>query len=97
MLQASQPAMLRYQIANPMLTPRQVLSGRVPYDIWTDFVVINEKFNGKEPPRPSEPPIDDRHWEFMRRCWRKKQERSVTVNDIAGFIKRELGSLGGYK
>lgn len=75
----------------------QVLSGRVPYDIWTDFMVISEKFNGKEPPRPSEPPIDNRHWEFMRRCWRKKQERSVTVNDIAGFIKRELGSLGGCK
>lgn len=68
----------------------QVLSGRVPYDIWTDFMVISEKFKGKEPPRLPEPPIDDRHWEFMRRCWRKKQERSVTVKDIAEFIKREL-------
>lgn len=68
----------------------QVLSGRVPYDIWTDFMVISEKFKGKEPPRLPEAPIDDRHWEFMRRCWRKKQERSVTVKDIAEFIKREL-------
>ncbi|KAG1897322.1 kinase-like domain-containing protein [Suillus fuscotomentosus] len=68
----------------------QVLSGRVPYDIWTDFMVINAKFNGKEPLRILEPPIDDRHWEFMRRCWRKKQERSVTVKDIADFIRREL-------
>ncbi|KAG1815793.1 kinase-like domain-containing protein [Suillus variegatus] len=68
----------------------QVLSGRVPYDIWTDFMVINEKFNGKEPLRILEPPIDDRHWEFMRRCWRKKQERSVTVKDIADFVRREL-------
>ncbi|KAG1778255.1 kinase-like domain-containing protein [Suillus placidus] len=87
---ASQPAMLWYQIANIMLTPRQVLSGRVPYDIWTDYMVISEKFKGKEPPRLPEPPIDDCHWEFMRRCWRKKEERSVTVKDIAEFIKREL-------
>ncbi|KAG1884589.1 kinase-like domain-containing protein [Suillus subluteus] len=68
----------------------QVLSGRVPYDRWTDFMVISEKFKGREPLRLPEPPIDDRHWEFMRRCWRKKQERSVTVKDIAEFIKREL-------
>lgn len=73
-----------------MLVLQQVLSGRVPYDIWTDFMVINEKFNGKEPLRILEPPIDDRHWEFMRRCWRKKQERSVTVKDIADFVRREL-------
>ncbi|KAG1792057.1 kinase-like domain-containing protein [Suillus plorans] len=68
----------------------QVLSGRVPYDIWTDYKVIAEKFNQKEPPRLPEPPIDDRHWEFMRCCWRKKQERFVTVKDIAEFIRREL-------
>lgn len=68
----------------------QVLSGRVPYDVWTDYMVISEKFKGKEPPRHPEPPIVDRHWEFMRRCWRKKQERYVTVKDIAEFIKREL-------
>ncbi|KAG2140916.1 kinase-like domain-containing protein [Suillus bovinus] len=68
----------------------QVLSGRVPYEIWTDFMVISEKFKGEEPPRPPEPPIDDRHWEFMRRCWRKKQERFVTIKDIAEFIEREL-------
>ncbi|KAG0701075.1 kinase-like domain-containing protein [Suillus ampliporus] len=68
----------------------QVLSGRVPYDTWNDFVVINEKFKGKEPLRLPEPPIDDRHWEFMRRCWRQKQQRTVTVKEIAEFIKREL-------
>jgi hypothetical protein len=73
-----------------MLTPQQVLSGRVPYDAWTDFMVISEKFKGREPPRHPEPPIVDRHWEFMRRCWREKQERYVTVKDIAEFIKREL-------
>ena len=72
------------------MTPQQVLSGRVPYDIWTDYMVISEKFKGKEPPRHSESPIVDRHWEFMKRCWRKKQERNVTVKDIAEFIKREL-------
>ncbi|KAG1805809.1 kinase-like domain-containing protein [Suillus subaureus] len=75
----------------------QVLSGRVPYGTWTDFMVINEKFKGKEPPRLPECPIDDRHWEFMRRCWRKKQERSVTVNDIAKFIKRELDDARKFR
>ncbi|KAG1728735.1 kinase-like domain-containing protein [Suillus paluster] len=68
----------------------QVLSGRVPYDTWTDFMVISEKFKGEEPLRHPEPPIDDRHWQFMRRCWRQKQERTVTVKDVAEFIKKEL-------
>jgi len=68
----------------------QVLSGRVPYEIWTDYMVISEKFKGKEPLRLPEPLIDDRHWEFMRRCWLEKQERTVTVKEIATFVKREL-------
>ncbi|KAJ8587862.1 kinase-like protein [Rhizopogon salebrosus TDB-379] len=68
----------------------QVLSGRVPYAMWTDFKVISEKFKGKEPLRLREAPIDDRHWEFMRRCWRPKQERTVTVQEIAVFIGEEL-------
>ncbi|KAG1749423.1 kinase-like domain-containing protein [Suillus lakei] len=34
--------------------PGNVLSGRVPYSIWTDFKVISEKFKGKEPMRLSE-------------------------------------------
>ncbi|KAG2134530.1 kinase-like domain-containing protein [Suillus clintonianus] len=72
--------------------PGNVLSGRVPYAAWTDYMVISEKFNGTEPPRVPESPIDDRHWQFMRRCWRKKQERSVKVKDIAEFIKKELES-----
>jgi hypothetical protein len=58
--------------------------------MWTDFKVISEKFKGKEPLRLREAPIDDRHWEFMRRCWRPKQERSVTVQEIAVFIGEEL-------
>ncbi|OJA11924.1 hypothetical protein AZE42_06142 [Rhizopogon vesiculosus] len=68
----------------------QVLSGCVPYHIWNDFVVISEKFKGQEPLRIPEVPIDDGHWEFMRRCWRQKKERTVTVKEIATFIKREL-------
>lgn len=53
-------------------------------------MVISEKFKGKEPLRPPEARIDERHWEFMKRCWRKKQERTVTVKEIATFVKREL-------
>ncbi|KAJ8587861.1 kinase-like protein, partial [Rhizopogon salebrosus TDB-379] len=68
----------------------QVLSGRVPYDMWSDFKVISEKFKGKEPLRLREAPIDDQHWEFMRRCWRPKRERIVTVQEIAAFIGKEL-------
>ena len=87
MLQASELIALYYRYVKSAM---QVVSGRVPYEIWTDYMVISEKFKGKEPLRLPEAPIDDRHWEFMRRCWREKQERTVTVKEIATFVKQEL-------
>jgi serine/threonine protein kinase len=87
MLQVSEHVMSYYRYVKSVT---QVLSGRVPYDIWNDFMVISEKFKGQEPLRISEVPIDDHHWEFMRRCWRQKQERTVTVMEIATFINKEL-------
>jgi serine/threonine protein kinase len=87
MLQVSEDVMSYYRYVK---SATQVLSGCVPYHIWNDFVVISEKFKGQEPLRIPEVPIDDGHWEFMRRCWRQKKERTVTVKEIATFIKREL-------
>jgi hypothetical protein len=87
MLQVSELIVSYYRYVKSAM---QVVSGRVPYEIWTDYMVISEKFKGKEPLRLPEAPIDDRHWEFMRRCWREKQERTVTVKEIATFVKREL-------
>jgi len=70
----------------------QVLFGRVPYyDILNDYTVIFEKCKEVEPLPPRGAPIDNGHWEFMRRCWRRKEERNVTVEEIAAFINRELG------
>lgn len=89
MLQVSQHVMIYYRFVK---SATQVLSGRVPYDIsgWNDYMVIGEKLKGKEPLRHPEAPVDNRHWAFMRRCWRQKQERTVTVEEIGAFIEREL-------
>ncbi|KAH7904083.1 kinase-like domain-containing protein [Hygrophoropsis aurantiaca] len=66
----------------------QVLSGAVPYSKYgSDAHVLVAMSQKLKPDRPSTPKIDDRDWEFMKRCWsaREKGLYRPTINEVVDF------------
>ncbi|KIJ65401.1 hypothetical protein HYDPIDRAFT_110460 [Hydnomerulius pinastri MD-312] len=63
----------------------QTLSGKEPWaEIKNEINVVRHLLQGRNPTRPSVLPIDDRHWEFIQKCWLPVEERLSTSDVVAG-------------
>ncbi|KIK79602.1 hypothetical protein PAXRUDRAFT_36406 [Paxillus rubicundulus Ve08.2h10] len=67
-----------------------VFSGKLPWsEVPRDAAVVVLLSQGQNPRRPESPPLDDRHWEFIERCWSEIQERpqaDVIVSTLQHFL-----------
>lgn len=71
---------------------RQVLSGKYPWsEVQADAAIMFQLSLGRNPGRPRVPPIDDRHWAFIQRCWSSIPERPVT-KEVVSSLQRLLGA-----
>ncbi|KAF8845927.1 kinase-like protein [Paxillus ammoniavirescens] len=68
----------------------QVFSGQLPWsEVQKDAAVVLHVAEGRKPCRPKSRPVDDRHWEFIERCWSEIQERP-SANDIVSTLQHFL-------
>lgn len=47
----------------------------LPFADKTDMQIMKLIFQGTRPPRREEPPLDDKAWELIQRCWAEALER----------------------
>ncbi|KAI9464896.1 kinase-like domain-containing protein [Boletus coccyginus] len=69
-----------------------VLSGKPPWsELGEDVAVLHHLSEGKTPCRPASRPIDDQHWELIKRCLLPILNRPA-INTIVPDIKRFWGA-----
>ncbi|KAG2131263.1 kinase-like domain-containing protein [Suillus bovinus] len=71
----------------------QILTGREPYyEIRHKSKVSIEISKGNKPSRSYDPPIAERHWEFIQKCW-SVPERRPTAAQLLELVSREVELL----
>jgi serine/threonine protein kinase len=71
----------------------QVFSGKLPWsEVRGNAAIVLLLAQGQKPRRPQSRPVDDRHWEFIERCWSEVQERP-SASDIVPALQHFLASL----
>lgn len=71
----------------------QVLSGKVPYHwIKNEVQILTLLLKGVKPPRPSNPRIADRHWDFIQRCWSSEEQGKSrpSIGEVVRYIDAEM-------
>ncbi|KDQ54702.1 hypothetical protein JAAARDRAFT_401926 [Jaapia argillacea MUCL 33604] len=69
-----------YSFGSVML---EVLSGKIPYYYFrSDAQVVIELNRGTKPARPTDCPITDAHWHFIRRCWADDPEERPCIQEV---------------
>ncbi|KAJ8590691.1 kinase-like protein [Rhizopogon salebrosus TDB-379] len=70
-----------------------ILSGIMPYHGLSNNQVIGAIARGKRPLRPENVQINDRHWNFIQRCWLPFEERLFrpSADDACDFLQYEPG------
>ena len=68
----------------------EVLSGKVPFQGCTEFVVIQRVLEGGRPERPQGSRFTDDLWGMLERCWSPKPNDRPTVEDILENLERIL-------
>ncbi|KAF8123213.1 kinase-like domain-containing protein, partial [Boletus edulis] len=68
-----------------------VLSGKQPWsEIGEEVVVILRLLKGEIPGRPESRPIDDQHWELIKRCLSRIPDRRPAANTIVSILEQFL-------
>ncbi|KAF8119230.1 kinase-like domain-containing protein [Boletus edulis] len=72
-------------------TETDVLSGKQPWsEIGEEVVVILRLLKGEIPGRPESRPIDDQHWELIKRCLSRIPDRRPAANTIVSILEQFL-------
>ncbi|KAG0693254.1 kinase-like domain-containing protein [Suillus ampliporus] len=75
----------------------QVLTGSVPWQHLTNETAILLKVvEGQIHPRPDNPCITDRSWNFMTRCWSKSPIDRPSTEEALQFVTSELACGGQH-
>ncbi|KAF8438558.1 kinase-like domain-containing protein [Boletus edulis BED1] len=74
----------------------EVLSGKIPWEGRPERVVIGLKIvQRKFPDRPAAAQIDDKHWEFMTKCWLLPEKRPSAQQVVRYLTDLEPGDPRG--
>ncbi|KAG2155056.1 kinase-like domain-containing protein [Suillus bovinus] len=87
-----------YSFGSVML---QILSNRFPW--YTDrgttaeFRIIAKLIGGETPPRPDDPPILEKHWALISKCWRpiSNMESRPTAVQLVVTISQDIADCSG--
>lgn len=68
----------------------EVLSGRAPFAIWTDFTVVREVLGGARPERPrgvQGERFQDNIWEMLEGCWEPQPDHRPGLDAVLLSLK----------
>jgi len=84
---------LAFDVTAATNTQFQILSGVIPYHRLSNNQVIGAIMRGEKPPRPEDPQISNRHWDFIQQCWVPVERRLCrpSANDACDFLQYEQG------
>ena len=60
----------------------QIQFGAVPFEGVHEFQVARHVSSGKRPPRLNKPPLSDKAWKLIKRCWASEAIRRPAMENI---------------
>jgi hypothetical protein len=60
----------------------QVQFDTIPFQGMNEIQIVKLVSRGKRPPRIDKPPLSDKAWKLIKRCWAKEAARRPAMEDI---------------
>ena len=60
----------------------QIQFGVIPFEGVHEIQIVKNVSRGKRPPRMDKPPLSDKTWNLIKRCWVKEAVRRPAMEDI---------------
>lgn len=60
----------------------QIQFGAIPFEGVHEIQIMKNVSKGKRPPRMDKPPLSDKAWNLIKRCWAKEAVRRPAMEDV---------------